>query len=350
MRALAAALALCSLAVLMHRVARTAASVASMAGTGLPSKATPRVSTSRDTGIRNFLLPVDSAAEIDFRFADAKPETGYVRFTSPSGLSVVLSEMNPITPGHAIVAPRRCVARSDELTNEEFLDVWRTVCEVSRIAYDDTATGVNVALLDGASAGQPVPHTHVHVVPRKVQDFAANDMVYDAIDSWSPPFHEAQREAIPLQVPPDDLRQSRTTECMEQEATQYRRVLASWPDLEQGPIPEDHLFAKIKLEGSQLFYASAAGLTVAFVNLKPLTPGHVLVTPRRVAPCLHDLTGDEVDDLFQSVRLIQQLIEQYYGVTASNLGIQDGRDAGQSVPHVHVHVLPRGTVADASGA
>jgi len=299
--------------------------------------------------MRNYLLPLDSEGDFDFRFADTKLETGYVQFMSPSGLSVVLSEMNPITPGHAIIVPRRCVERSAELSSDEFLDLWRTVSEVSRVARDGVVTGVNVALLDGPVAGQPVPHMHVHVVPRRLQDFAANDDVYGAIDSWSPPFHQVQRKTIPMQVPSDDQRRSRTKECMEHEATQYRDVLASWPDLEQGPIPKDHLFAKFNLDGTQLFYASARGLTVAFVNLKPLTPGHVLVTPRRVVPLLQDLTQDEVDDLFKSVRLVQQLIEQHYGASASNLGIQDGKDAGQSVPHVHVHVLPRGAVADASG-
>lgn len=321
-----------------------------MASEGFPTQGSATLSTSKDMGKRNCLLPLDLEGASDFRFADVKLEAGNVHFTSQSELSVVLSEMSPITPGHAIIVPRRCAVRSNELTSDEHLDLWRTVCEVSRAARDEMATGVNVSLLDGAAAGQPVPHVHVHVVPRRMQDFAANDHVYGAIDSWSPPLYLAQNEAIPLQIPSDDQRQSRTKECMEHEAMRYRDVLASWPDLEQGPLPKDHTFAKFKLDGTQLFYASLRGLTVAFVNLKPLTAGHVLVTPRRVASLLQDLMEDEVDDLFQSVRVVQQLIERYYGATASNLGIQDGRDAGQSVPHVHVHVLPRGIVADATGA
>ena len=47
------------------------------------------------------------------------------------------------------------------------------------------------------------------------------------------------------------------------------------------------------------------------------------------------------DDLIRTVRTVQGIVERHYGAEASNIGIQDGRDAGQSVAHVHVHILPR---------
>eukprot|EP00618_Florenciella_parvula_P028292 CAMPEP_0119487352 /NCGR_PEP_ID=MMETSP1344-20130328/13465_1 /TAXON_ID=236787 /ORGANISM="Florenciella parvula, Strain CCMP2471" /LENGTH=56 /DNA_ID=CAMNT_0007522203 /DNA_START=125 /DNA_END=295 /DNA_ORIENTATION=+ len=54
-----------------------------------------------------------------------------------------------------------------------------------------------------------------------------------------------------------------------------------------------------------------------------------------------ELTVEEVADLWSSVREVQKIVEGYHGAVGANLGVQDGRDAGQSVPHVHVHVLPR---------
>jgi bis(5'-adenosyl)-triphosphatase len=77
------------------------------------------------------------------------------------------------------------------------------------------------------------------------------------------------------------------------------------------------------------------------VNLKPLLPGHVLVSPRRVVPRLHDLSAAEVQDLFLTVQRVSRTIERVFEASALNIAIQDGEDAGQSVPHVHAHIIPR---------
>ncbi|KAL4874606.1 Bis-tetraphosphatase [Aspergillus karnatakaensis] len=82
-------------------------------------------------------------------------------------------------------------------------------------------------------------------------------------------------------------------------------------------------------------------LTIALVNLKPILPGHVLVSPRRVVPRVSDLTPPETADLFLTVRRVGRMIERVYGATSLNIAIQDGAEAGQSVPHVHAHIIPR---------
>lgn len=60
-----------------------------------------------------------------------------------------------------------------------------------------------------------------------------------------------------------------------------------------------------------------------------------------MVPRFHELTPEEVSDLFLSTQIIARALEPHYGTTAANIAIQDGADAGQTVPHVHVHVLPR---------
>lgn len=82
-------------------------------------------------------------------------------------------------------------------------------------------------------------------------------------------------------------------------------------------------------------------LSYALVNLKPLLPGHVLVIPRRVTPRLSDLSEPEVKDLFLTVQRVGRMIERVYRASGLNVAIQDGADAGQSVPHVHAHIIPR---------
>lgn len=89
------------------------------------------------------------------------------------------------------------------------------------------------------------------------------------------------------------------------------------------------------------------------VNLKPLLPGHVLVSPRRVVPRLTDLTAEETSDLFTAVQKVQRMLAGRYfqddmlGTQGDptdgsfNIAVQDGPNAGQSVPHVHCHIIPR---------
>jgi diadenosine tetraphosphate (Ap4A) HIT family hydrolase len=99
------------------------------------------------------------------------------------------------------------------------------------------------------------------------------------------------------------------------------------------------LFGPFTCKSSQVFYESP--LSLCFVNLKPIVPGHVLVIPKRVCPRFADMTSEEVQDLWATVHHIGPVIEKHYGCDALNLAIQDGRSSGQSVEHVHVHVLPR---------
>lgn len=79
----------------------------------------------------------------------------------------------------------------------------------------------------------------------------------------------------------------------------------------------------------------------ALVNLKPLLKGHVLVCPQRVTPRVSDLSEVELTDLFLTVQRVGNMIQRKYGATSLNIAIQDGLDAGQSVPHVHTHIIPR---------
>lgn len=77
------------------------------------------------------------------------------------------------------------------------------------------------------------------------------------------------------------------------------------------------------------------------MNLKPLLPGHVLVSPLRVVPRFSQLTPDEVTDLFLAAQRVSRVVERLYDASALNIAVQDGEDAGQSVPHVHAHIIPR---------
>ncbi|KAI9714106.1 MAG: hypothetical protein M1828_001228 [Chrysothrix sp. TS-e1954] len=90
---------------------------------------------------------------------------------------------------------------------------------------------------------------------------------------------------------------------------------------------------------AQVFHVTP--LSFALVNLKPLLPGHVLVSPLRVVSRFSELSSAEVSDLFHTTQSVGRTIERVFGASALNIAIQDGAAAGQSVPHVHAHVIPR---------
>ncbi|KFD53842.1 hypothetical protein M513_05348, partial [Trichuris suis] len=102
---------------------------------------------------------------------------------------------------------------------------------------------------------------------------------------------------------------------------------------------ESYAFAEKVIPKSCVFYSTR--LTYAFVNRKPVVEGHVLVAPQRCVTKLSMLDAEEVADLFMCVQEIERTLEKFYGLSSSTVCLQDGPDAGQTVKHVHVHVLPR---------
>lgn len=102
----------------------------------------------------------------------------------------------------------------------------------------------------------------------------------------------------------------------------------------------DAQFGTFRIPASSIFHQSEGG-SIAFVNLRPILPGHVLVIPSRVAPLMSDLSESEYLDLWSTVRHVQSLLKTHYQATAFNVAVQDGKDSGQSVVHCHVHILPR---------
>ncbi|CAB4055221.1 NIT1 [Lepeophtheirus salmonis] len=99
-------------------------------------------------------------------------------------------------------------------------------------------------------------------------------------------------------------------------------------------------FGKIFIKGSSVVFASKQ--SYCSVNKCPILPGHLLVMPQRFgAVSLSDLTVTEISDLFLSVKRAQMLLNRFYGVSSTTVAIQDGIDAGRTIDHLHVHILPR---------
>jgi diadenosine tetraphosphate (Ap4A) HIT family hydrolase len=82
-----------------------------------------------------------------------------------------------------------------------------------------------------------------------------------------------------------------------------------------------------------------------------VTPGHLLVLPNRHVASYFDCTDEERRALWQMVEDAKRLLDLRHVPDGYNLGVNVGEAAGQSVFHVHVHVIPRyaGDTADPWG-
>jgi histidine triad (HIT) family protein len=80
-------------------------------------------------------------------------------------------------------------------------------------------------------------------------------------------------------------------------------------------------------------------LVVAFLDLRPVFHGHVLVVPRDHVELLTDLPADLVGPLFERVQRVAAAVPAALGAQGTFVAINN--KVSQSVPHLHVHVVPR---------
>ncbi|QAU13331.1 HIT family protein [Halorubrum sp. BOL3-1] len=80
---------------------------------------------------------------------------------------------------------------------------------------------------------------------------------------------------------------------------------------------------------------------LAFLDANPLARGHTLVIPKPHARHVSDLNAGLASDLFDTVASLTPQLQDAVDADGANVGVNDGEAAGQEVPHVHVHVVPR---------
>jgi histidine triad (HIT) family protein len=78
---------------------------------------------------------------------------------------------------------------------------------------------------------------------------------------------------------------------------------------------------------------------LAFLDNRPLFPGHVLLIPERHVVTLADLPGDRIAAFFESAQRLERAVESAMEAEGSFIAINN--IVSQSVPHLHVHIVPR---------
>jgi bis(5'-adenosyl)-triphosphatase len=82
-------------------------------------------------------------------------------------------------------------------------------------------------------------------------------------------------------------------------------------------------------------------LAFAFPTNIPIVPGHVVICPKRVVQTIYELNAGEFAAMMDIMSQLHAALQKTFGATGFNYAWNEGNMAGQSVPHVHIHMLPR---------
>ena len=106
-------------------------------------------------------------------------------------------------------------------------------------------------------------------------------------------------------------------------------------------MEEDTLFTKI-IRGEIPSSKVAEGETwYAFLDINPHRTGHTLVVPKEQAQRIAELSPGSRRDLLEGVTEVQRRLSIEFETSDFSVNVNDGPLAGQEVPHVHLHVIPR---------
>ena len=108
----------------------------------------------------------------------------------------------------------------------------------------------------------------------------------------------------------------------------------------------DCIFCKIISREIPAKILNETSYSICFLDAFPLTKGHVLVIPKNHHKKIQDMSSSENSDLFSLVHVMMSKVDSITGSTL--IAIHNGETAGQEIPHVHVHLVPR-SESDSAG-
>ena len=108
----------------------------------------------------------------------------------------------------------------------------------------------------------------------------------------------------------------------------------------------DCIFCKIAKKEIPAKIVTETEKSIAFLDAFPLSRGHTLIIPKHHYEKVQDITFDDNTDLFETLHKVIAKVDKITGSTL--LAIHNGKESGQEIPHVHVHLIPR-KLGDSAG-
>ncbi len=99
------------------------------------------------------------------------------------------------------------------------------------------------------------------------------------------------------------------------------------------------IFCEINKTKSRIILENSHAL--ATYDQYPVSQGHTLIILKRHFPSIFEASSEEITAIFDLAKQIQKLLSKQYNPNGYNVGFNDLKAAGQSIPHCHMHIIPR---------
>lgn len=124
----------------------------------------------------------------------------------------------------------------------------------------------------------------------------------------------------------------------------FCRIATLYPPydpLDPPPADSKALFPALTFPNPETYVVLSTPTVMAFLDIMPLSRGHLLLCPRRHRPKLSDVGDHEARELGRYLRVLSAALGRATGVSDWNVVQNNGAAAAQVVPHMHFHVIPR---------
>lgn len=106
-------------------------------------------------------------------------------------------------------------------------------------------------------------------------------------------------------------------------------------------MPTECIFCKIVAGELPAAVVYETDTELAFLDINPVNAGHTLVIPKEHHTVIYNTPDETLASLMHAVKKVTHAVKKGVGADGINLHVNNERAAGQDVPHVHVHIVPR---------
>lgn len=123
--------------------------------------------------------------------------------------------------------------------------------------------------------------------------------------------------------------------------TSYRKSMLESPiDIEPTEFNMKCFFCDVQKEPDTQVFLESENFIARFDDF-PISNGHCEIIPKKHTVSFFDLTEKEATEMIELIKRAKKILDQKFTPDAYNIGVNDGEAAGRTVPHFHLHIIPR---------